>query len=30
MSEDYVRLKTIAILVHKEALPENISEKLNL
>ena len=30
MTEDYVRLKTIAILVHKDAIPENIRKKLNL
>ncbi len=30
MTEDYVRLKTIAILVHKDAIPENIRIKLNL
>ena len=30
MTEDYVRLKTIAILVHKDAIPKNIREKLNL
>lgn len=30
MSEDYVRLKTIAILVHKDAIPEKIRQKLNL
>ena len=30
MTEDYVRLKTIAILVHKSAIPENIKTKLNL
>ncbi len=30
MTEDYVRLKTIAILVHKDAIPENIRQKLNL
>ncbi|TNF41264.1 MAG: aminopeptidase [Bacteroidetes bacterium] len=29
MTEDYVRLKTIAILVHKDAIPENIKQKLN-
>ncbi|MEI6853153.1 MAG: C1 family peptidase [Bacteroidota bacterium] len=28
MSADYVRLKTIAILIHKDALPEKIREKL--
>lgn len=30
MTEDYVRLKTIAVLVHKDAVPKNIREKLNL
>jgi bleomycin hydrolase len=30
MTEDYVRLKTIAILVHKESLPAAIRQKLNL
>jgi len=30
MTDDYVRLKTIAILVHKNAIPENIRKKLNL
>lgn len=30
MTEDYVRLKTIGILVHKDALPENIKAKLGL
>jgi bleomycin hydrolase len=30
MTEDYVRLKTLAILVHKDAIPENIKLKLNL
>ena len=30
MTEDYVRLKTIAILVHKKSIPENIRTKLNL
>lgn len=30
MTEDYVRLKTIAIMVHKEAIPQNIREKLKL
>jgi bleomycin hydrolase len=30
MTEDYVRLKTIAIMVHKDAIPKNIREKLNL
>ncbi len=30
LTEDYVRLKTIAILVHKDAVPVNIREKLNL
>ncbi|GAB1450550.1 C1 family peptidase [Draconibacterium sp.] len=30
MTDDYVRLKTLAILVHKNAIPENIRQKLNL
>lgn len=30
MTEDYVWLKTIAIFVHKDAIPENIRTKLNL
>jgi bleomycin hydrolase len=30
MTDDYVRLKTIAILVHKDAIPENIRKKLSL
>ena len=30
MTEDYVRLKTVAIMVHKDAIPKNILEKLNL
>jgi bleomycin hydrolase len=30
MTEDYVRLKTLAILVHKNAIPENIKVKLSL
>mgnify|MGYP006290434003 CR=1 FL=1 len=30
MTEDYVRLKTIALLVHKDAIPANIRKKLNL
>lgn len=30
MTEDYVRLKTIAIMVHKDAIPENIKTKLGL
>ncbi len=30
LTEDYVRLKTIAILVNKEAIPENIRKKLHL
>ena len=30
MTDDYVRLKTVAILVHKDAIPENIRKKLNL
>lgn len=30
MTEDYVRLKTLAILVNKESIPENIRQKLKL
>ncbi|MCB9248350.1 MAG: aminopeptidase [Ignavibacteriales bacterium] len=30
MSEPYVRLKTIAIMVHKDSIPQNIKEKLGL
>ncbi len=30
LTEDYVRLKTIAILVHKDAIPKKIRKKLNL
>jgi bleomycin hydrolase len=30
MTDDYVRLKTVAIMVHKDAIPENIRKKLNL
>jgi len=30
MTDDYVRLKTVAILVHKDAIPKEIKEKLNL
>lgn len=30
LTEDYVRLKTVAIMVHKSAIPENIRQKLNL
>lgn len=30
MSADYVRLKTIAILIHKDAIPEGIKAKLKL
>lgn len=30
MTEDYVRLKTIAIMIHKDAIPQNIREKLKL
>ncbi len=29
-SESYMRLKTISIMVHKDAIPKEISEKLNL
>ncbi len=30
MSESYVKLKTIAIMIHKDALPENIVNKLSI
>ena len=30
MTDDYMRLKTIAILVHKDSIPENIRKKLSL
>jgi bleomycin hydrolase len=30
MTDDYVRLKTMVIIVHKNAIPENIRQKLNL
>ena len=30
MTEDYVRLKTVGILVHKDAIPETIKSKLGL
>jgi bleomycin hydrolase len=30
MTYDYVRLKTVAIMVHKDAIPVNIKKKLNL
>ena len=30
MTEDYVKLKTVAIMIHKDALPKNIKRKLNL
>lgn len=30
LSEDYVRLKTVAILVHRDALPAGTAQKLNL
>ncbi len=30
MTDDYVRLKTVAILVHKEAIPESIRTKLGI
>ncbi|NQU84310.1 MAG: aminopeptidase, partial [Mariniphaga sp.] len=29
ISEDYVRLKTIAIIVHRDVIPDEIAEKLN-
>lgn len=30
LTEDYVRLKTVAIMVHKDAIPETIRQKLEL
>jgi len=30
MTEDYVRLKTVGIMVHKDAIPKSIKSKLNL
>ena len=30
ISEDYIRLKTIAIMIHKDAIPRNIRKKLDL
>jgi len=30
MTEDYIRLKTIAIMVHKNAIPETINHKLGI
>lgn len=30
MSESFIKLKTIAIMVHKNAIPVEIKEKLNL
>ena len=30
LTEDYVRLKTVAVMVHKDAIPENIRQKLEL
>lgn len=30
MSEDFVRLKTVAVMVHKNAIPEAIKKKLNI
>ena len=30
MSEPYVKMKTVAILLHKDAIPQNIKEKLKL
>lgn len=30
MSENYVKLKTVTILVHKNALPKEIADKLNI
>ncbi|MFP4621068.1 MAG: aminopeptidase C [Bacteroidales bacterium] len=30
MSEPYIRLNTVAIMVHKDAIPEDISEKLGI
>ena len=30
MSETYVRLKTVAIMVHEDAIPKEIREKLGV
>lgn len=30
MSESYVRLKTIAIMIHKDAIPKHIADKLGI
>jgi len=30
LTEDYVRLKTVAIMVHKDAIPKNVMDKLSL
>jgi bleomycin hydrolase len=30
MSESYVRMKTIAIMVHRDAIPKNIAKKLGI
>jgi bleomycin hydrolase len=30
MSEQFVRLKTVAIMVHKDALPKSIAKKLGI
>jgi bleomycin hydrolase len=30
MSEDYIKVKTIAFMVHKDAIPKKIKEKLNI
>lgn len=30
MTEDYVQLKTVAIMVHKDAIPKNVMDKLSL
>jgi len=30
MTEDYVKLKTVGIMIHKDALPQSIAAKLNL
>ena len=30
MTEDYVRLKTVGIMVHKDSIPENIKSKLDI
>ena len=30
MSESYVSLKTIAIMIHKDAIPKHIADKLGI